>query len=375
MARFSFFVLVASLVGAALANVPSHLYRADRRNPDKIKADGGIKSWGADTHSDISIIEHVLKVYDEDKPGHRQALDPWLSTSELPTIADLRTVDKPCWVYTIDTSDIAELFTEVAPVFAEANKKNGHADELEWVAWKKVPLSAVRSFFQQKKNGSKGKTYTWETWEARRADPQPAPKPETKPSAESQKPPTSNKPPTTKTGSQQEPAAGGSQRGKSKTGKGSALTTTEQNKPSYGSTAGSNNPPSGSTVTGAKRPPWGAGPGAKSSGSTATGPHKQSSGSTVTAPQQPPPPAPEEQDEAHGAGSMTTAGPTEPPPDASTGEGSNTKSKPGSASKGSTATSHGRKKPSKIPVPKKTPQTRMRLRRKAGTPGAVAFRP
>ena len=70
MAKFSFFFLLASLLGAAFA-VPDPVYRADARDPEKIKATGGFKSWG--TSEAITLIEHTSKLYEK---GHRQGQDP-----------------------------------------------------------------------------------------------------------------------------------------------------------------------------------------------------------------------------------------------------------------------------------------------------------
>lgn len=228
MARFSFFFLLASLLGAALANVPGHVYRADNRDPDKIKADGGFKSFGKNADSDISIVEHVTKQYDSKKKGHRQGQDPWISTSALSTIADQNTVTKPCWVYTIDTSAIASRFTDVATAFTAEGKTNPHAKEQEWAARLEIPLSAITSFYLQKKDGSKSETYTWTTWAARNAaktapaddkttggKKSPSPEPGAKKPAAS----TSNKPPTTGSTSQKQPSSATKPSTGTKTGK------------------------------------------------------------------------------------------------------------------------------------------------------------
>ena len=161
MAKFSFFFLLASLLGAALANVPNPVYRADARNPDKIKATGGFKSWG--TNEAITLIEHASKIYAK---GHRQGQDPWISTSGLTSVAQSGVVDKPCWVYTIDTSSIASSFTEVAAAYAAAGQTYTHASEQEWAAKLEIPLASITSFYQLRKDGKKSATYTWATWGA-----------------------------------------------------------------------------------------------------------------------------------------------------------------------------------------------------------------
>ncbi|KAF3771417.1 hypothetical protein M406DRAFT_67720 [Cryphonectria parasitica EP155] len=165
MAKFSFFFLLAALLGVALATtVPNPVYRADTRNPDKIKAAGGFKSFG--TNSEITLIEHASKQYAK---GHRQGQDPWISTSALTSVGESSVVDKPCWVYTIDTSSIASSFTEVAAAYKAANKPYTHASEEEWAAKLQIPLSSITSFYQLKKDGTKGPSYTWTTWEAKAA--------------------------------------------------------------------------------------------------------------------------------------------------------------------------------------------------------------
>lgn len=168
MANFSFyFYLLASLFLAALTGattVPGTVYRADTRKPDDIKAAGGFKSFG--TLEAITIIEHVKKLYV--KP-HRQGQDPWISTSVSPEIGKCGTVDKPCWVYTIDTSGIASSFTDVAAAFAAAGETNGHASEEEWAAKLEIPLSHITSFYRlADADGNKRSVdYTWESWAAR----------------------------------------------------------------------------------------------------------------------------------------------------------------------------------------------------------------
>ncbi|GAB1312061.1 hypothetical protein MFIFM68171_02271 [Madurella fahalii] len=164
MAKFSFFLL-ASLLGAALAAVPNPVYRADTRGPDTIKGTGGFKSWGR--NEDITLIEHASKVYAK---GHRQGQDPWISTSGLTTVADSPVVDKPCWVYRIDTSNIASSFTEVAAVYKAAGQTYGHADEQEWAAKFEIPLANIVSFHRLGKDGKKSKTYTWDTWAEYKAE-------------------------------------------------------------------------------------------------------------------------------------------------------------------------------------------------------------
>lgn len=163
MARFSFFFLLTWLLAAALAtSVPNPVYRADSRNPDRIKAAGGFKSFG--TNEQISIIEHVRKYYEK---GHRQGQDPWISTSSFAGIGMMDVVDKPCWVYTIDTSAIASKFVEAEAAFELAKEKNPHPAEKEWTAKLEIPLSSITSFYRLTKDGKKSIAYTWETWAAR----------------------------------------------------------------------------------------------------------------------------------------------------------------------------------------------------------------
>lgn len=170
MAKFSFFFLLTSLLGVVLA-VPGTVYRADTRGPAKIKAAGGFKSFG--DKDDITVIEHVTKQYAK---GHRGGQDPWISTSALSTISDQNTVTKPCWVYTIDTSGISSRFTDVAAAFEAAGKTYTHSKEQEWAAKLEIPLSAITSFYSHKSDGTKGKSYTWETWEAAQAKKSTDPK-------------------------------------------------------------------------------------------------------------------------------------------------------------------------------------------------------
>lgn len=163
MTPFSFFFLLAWLLGAALATVPAHVYRADTRSPTAIKAAGGFKSRGTTEKTPpITVIEHASKVYSG--TGHNVNQDPWVSTSSLATIAELPTVDKPCWVYTIDTSSIASSFTEVAAAYKAAGKTDTHPEEKEWAAKFSIPLSSITSFYRIDKDLKKYKVYTWETW-------------------------------------------------------------------------------------------------------------------------------------------------------------------------------------------------------------------
>lgn len=163
MAKFSFFCLLTSLALAALTGaVPGTVYRADPRNPDKIKATGGFKSFGS--LQDITVAEHVRKLYN--KP-HRQGQDPWISTSAWSGIGTLSTVDKPCWIYTIDTNGISTSFTDVAAAFKAAQQKNPHPEEEEWAAKLEIPLAHITSFYRLAADGKHSITYTWETWAKR----------------------------------------------------------------------------------------------------------------------------------------------------------------------------------------------------------------
>lgn len=167
MTRFSFFFLLASLLCAALAtNVPAVVYRADQRNPDKIKEAGGFKSFGK--NEDISVIEHVSKQYDTTKKNHRGGQDPWISTSSSATIGEEKTVTKPCWIYTIETSGISSKFTDVAKAYADAKDTYTHTVEAEWAAKLEIPLSHIKEFYYLKKDLTKGKVYTWATWAAKK---------------------------------------------------------------------------------------------------------------------------------------------------------------------------------------------------------------
>lgn len=165
MAKFSFFLLLGSIVCSALATVPTTVHRADPRTPDQIKAAGGFAGFG--TNMDITLIEHVTRQYDSAKK-HRQGQDPWVSTSQLDTIGCQNTVSKPCWVYNIDTTGISSGFKSVAEEFAAANKQNGNKQEEEWATNGKIPLSAIKSFYKMNDKLQKTKPYTWETWEAKK---------------------------------------------------------------------------------------------------------------------------------------------------------------------------------------------------------------
>lgn len=169
MAKFSFFFVLASLLCAIFATetVPNTVYRADTRGPDKIRAAAGFKSFG--TNKVITLIEHATKQYDK---GHRQGQDPWISTSGLSTIGEQKVVDKPCWVYTIDTSGIDSRFTQVEAAFAAANKPNTRASEDEWAAELEIPLGSITSFYKLSKTLVPGQVYTWETWEAHKKSEQ-----------------------------------------------------------------------------------------------------------------------------------------------------------------------------------------------------------
>ncbi|KAG6355505.1 hypothetical protein INS49_003467 [Diaporthe citri] len=144
-----------------MSTLPNPIYRADPRGPEKILAAGGFKSWGSD--QTITIIEHVKKLYN--KP-HRQGQDPWISTSGKASVGEGPVVDKPCWVYVINTTTIASRFTEVAPVFAAAGEKYGHANEEEWAAYREIPLACITSFYQIRKDGKHSASFTWASWEA-----------------------------------------------------------------------------------------------------------------------------------------------------------------------------------------------------------------
>ncbi|KAK4110396.1 ADP-ribosylation [Canariomyces notabilis] len=162
--KFSFFFLLVSLLGAALA-VPDNVYRADQRDPNAIRTSRGFKSRGSD--QGISLIEHVSKVYGK---GHSPMRDPWISTSEREDIGKLPTVSKPCWVYVIDTKDIANRFESADGAFQKEGKENPHKDEKEWAAKLDIPQTSIKEFYRMwndKGTLKRSKVYTWDTWAQR----------------------------------------------------------------------------------------------------------------------------------------------------------------------------------------------------------------
>ncbi|KAK4107913.1 ADP-ribosylation [Canariomyces notabilis] len=173
MAKFSFFLLSWILCAALAADqqqaaqgteVPDTVYRADKRSPDVIKANGGFKSWG--NKQAITVIEHVRKLY---IPPNRQMQDPWISTSTDPNIGEDNAIEKPCWVYTIDTTGLEDRFASVAAAWEQAKKKDPRPHEKEWAVNRFIPWQSIKEFYNMWKDEEghleRGPVYTWETWE------------------------------------------------------------------------------------------------------------------------------------------------------------------------------------------------------------------